>query len=492
MESRQVLADAPAPAPAVASERTEKFSLFALTMMVVGSMVGAGIFSLPRAFGNATGPFGAIIAWTIAAGGMYALARVFQALAERKPDLDAGVYAYAKAGFGDYLGFLSAFGYFISACLGNTFYWVLIKSTLGSFFPIFGNGDTLAAVVVSSICIWAFHFTVLRGVQQAAAINKVVTVAKIVPIILFILILAVSFKGHLFAANFWGGEGMPAASLFEQVRATMLITTFVFIGIEGASVYSRYAQKRSDVGTATIFGFIGVTALLVLVTLLSYAVLPRAEIAGLRQPSMATVLEAVVGHWGLVFISLGLIVSVLGAYLAWQMIAAEVLFNAAKTEDMPKVFTTENQNKVPAAALWLSNAIVQLFVISTLFSEDAFSLMLKLSTAMSLIPYLLVAGYGLLIARRGETYQTRPQERGRDLKIAIIATVYTAFLIYAGGMKFLLLSAILYAPGTVLYFWARRERNKRVFTAVEWVVFAVAVIGAVIGIHGLATGYITI
>jgi hypothetical protein len=185
-------------------------------------------------------------------------------------------------------------------------------------------------VLVSSICIWIFHFTVLRGVQQAAAINKVVAVAKVVPIPLFILILAVSFKGHLFAANFWGGEGMPEASLFEQVRGTMLVTVFVFLGIEGASVYSRYAQKRSDVGTATIFGFIGVTTLMVLVTLLSYAVLLRAEIAGLRQPSMATVLEAVVGHWGLVFISLGLIVSVLGAYLAWQMIAAEVLFNAAR------------------------------------------------------------------------------------------------------------------------------------------------------------------
>src|SRR5215510_5943068 len=324
MESRQVLVDVSAAAPAALSERTDKLSLFALTMMVVGSMVGAGIWSLPRAFGTATGVFGAIVAWAIAAGGMYTLARVFQALAERKPDLDAGVYAYAKAGFGDYLGFLSAFGYFISACLGNTFYWVLIKSTLGRFFPIFGNGDTLAAVAVSSICIWAFHFTVLRGVQQAAAINKVVTVAKVVPIILFILILAVSFKGHLFAANFWGGQGMPASGIFDQVRATMLITTFVFIGIEGASVYSRYAQKRSDVGVATIFGFIGVTALMVLVTLLSYAVLPRAEIAGLQQPSMATVLESVVGHWGLVFISLGVIVSVLGAYLAWQMIAAEV------------------------------------------------------------------------------------------------------------------------------------------------------------------------
>jgi len=492
MESQQVLVGAAAPTPAVTSERTEKFSLFALTSMVVGSMVGAGIFSLPRAFATATGPFGAIIAWAIAAAGMYTLARVFQALAERKPDLDAGVYAYAKAGFGDYLGFLSAFGYFISACLGNTFYWVLIKSTLGAFFPIFGNGDTLAAVVVSSICIWVFHFTVLRGVQQAAAINKVVTVAKIVPIILFILILAVSFKGHLFAANFWGGDGMPEASLFEQVRATMLVTVFVFIGIEGASVYSRYAQKRSDVGVATIFGFVGVTCLMVLVTLLSYAVLPRAEIAGLRQPSMATVLEAVVGHWGAVFVSVGLIVSVLGAYLAWQMIAAEVLFNATKTDDMPRIFATENQNKVPATALWLSNGIVQLLVISTLFSEDAFTLMLKLASSMSLFPYLLVAGYALLISRRGETYDTRPQERNRDLIIAGAATLYTVFMIFAGGMKFVLLSAIFYAPGTLLYFWARREQQKQLFAPVEWVVLLVVVIGAVIAVHGLATGYITI
>ena len=492
MESQQVWVGAAAPTPAVTSERTEKFSLFALTSMVVGSMVGAGIFSLPRAFATATGPFGAIIAWAIAAAGMYTLARVFQALAERKPDLDAGVYAYAKAGFGDYLGFLSAFGYFISACLGNTFYWVLIKSTLGAFFPIFGNGDTLAAVVVSSICIWVFHFTVLRGVQQAAAINKVVTVAKIVPIILFILILAVSFKGHLFAANFWGGDGMPEASLFEQVRATMLVTVFVFIGIEGASVYSRYAQKRSDVGVATIFGFVGVTCLMVLVTLLSYAVLPRAEIAGLRQPSMATVLEAVVGHWGAVFVSVGLIVSVLGAYLAWQMIAAEVLFNAAKTDDMPRIFATENENKVPATALWLSNGIVQLLVISTLFSEDAFTLMLKLASSMSLFPYLLVAGYALLISRRGETYDTRPQERNRDLIIAGVATLYTVFMIFAGGMKFVLLSAIFYAPGTLLYFWARREQQKQLFAPVEWAVFLVALVGAVIAVHGLATGYITI
>ena len=146
----------------------------------------------------------------------------------------------------------------------------------------------------------------------------------------------------------------------------MLVTVFVFLGIEGASVYSRFAKERSDVGRATILGFVGVTALMVLVTLLPYAVLQRAEIAGMRQPSMATVLEAVVGHWGAVFVSIGLLVSVLGAYLAWSLICAEVLFTAAKTEDMPTVFATENKNKVPAAALWLTNIVVQLFVITHL------------------------------------------------------------------------------------------------------------------------------
>jgi arginine:ornithine antiporter/lysine permease len=470
----------------------QKLSLFALTGMVVGSMVGSGIFSLPRTFATATGPFGAIIAWTIAAGGMYTLARVFQMLAERKPDIDAGVYAYAKAGFGDYPGFLSAFGYWIGSCVGNVSYWVLIKSTLGAFFPVFGDGNTVAAILVASIGIWAFHFTILRGVQQAAFINTVVTIAKIVPILTFILILFIAFKYEMFSANFWGGVNMPQTSLFEQVRATMLVTVFVFLGIEGASVYSRYAKERSHVGIATLLGFAGVTTLMVLVTMLPYANLPRAEIAGMRQPSMAAVLEAVVGHWGAIFISIGLIVSVLGAYLAWSLICAEVLSAAARTKDMPKVFATENKNKVPSAALWMTNIIIQLFVISTYWSNDAFSLMLNLTSVMTLIPFFLVAAYAWKIIRRGETYQEKPQERTRDYVIASIAVVYTLFLLFTAGLKFTLLSAILYGPGTILYFWTRREQNRTVFTSVELIIFIAAAIGCVLGIVGLWRGYITI
>jgi arginine:ornithine antiporter/lysine permease len=140
----------------------------------------------------------------------------------------------------------------------------------------------------------------------------------------------------------------------------------------------------------------------------------------------------------------------------------------------------------------MTNIVVQLFVISTYWSRDAFDLMLSLTSAMSLIPYLLVAAFGVQLAQRRVTYDQRPQERTRDLIIAAIATAYTVFMILAGGLKFVALSALLYAPGTLLYVWARREQGRRVFAPVDWGLLAVAVIAALYGVFSLVTGAITI
>jgi len=473
------------------ADAEQKMSRLQLTAMVVGGMVGAGIFSLPRTFAYATGPLGAAVAWLVAGVGMYTLARVFQALAERKPKLDAGVFMYAKEGFGDYPGFLSAFGYWIGSCIGNVSYWVLIKSTLGVFFPVFGDGNTLAAILVASVGIWLFHFLILRGVKQAAFLNTVVTFAKVIPIIVFIVIMIFAFKLDTFRLNI--ASAAQEGGIFGQVRATMLVTVFVFIGIEGASVYSRYAKERADVGRATIFGFGGVTALMVFVSMLPFAALPRGDVALMRQPSMAVVLERVVGPWGGIFVSIGLLISVLGAYLAWSLICAEVMFAAARNQDMPAMFARENANNVPANALWITNIVVQLLVASTYFSRDAFALMLNLTSAMSLIPYLLVAGYGWMLSNRGESYELRPEERRRDLALASVAVIYTVFMIIAGGLKFILLSAVLYAPGTALYVLARRERNLKVFDSMrEWLIFIVAAVAAIVGIISLMTGRIAI
>jgi arginine:ornithine antiporter / lysine permease len=195
---------------------------------------------------------------------------------------------------------------------------------------------------------------------------------------------------------------------------------------------------------------------------------------------------------GAKFVSAGLIISVLGAYLAWSLLAAEVPYLAARSGLMPTFLKHENQNQVPSTALWLTNSVVQLFLIVTLFAQYAFDIALELTSAMTLIPYVLVAGYGLKLAQRGETYEVAPDERRKDLIIAAIATVYTAFMIVAGGLKFVLLSCILFAPGTLLYYLARREQNLQVFTTLERLLFLAIVAGAVVGIYALATGIIAI
>ena len=147
------------------------------------------------------------------------LAFVFQRLAVRKPTLDAGIFAYAKAGFGDYVGFNSAFGYWASACAGNTSYWVVITTTAGALFPALGAGDTVLAVIVSSVGVWLFCYLILRGVKEAAAINKIVTIAKMVPIAVFILVAIVAFKADVFTGNFWGGEDPRSRRCSSRPRA---------------------------------------------------------------------------------------------------------------------------------------------------------------------------------------------------------------------------------------------------------------------------------
>ena len=338
---------------------------------------------------------------------MLMLAFVFQTLSRRRPDLDAGIYAYAKAGFGSYLGFVSAFGYWIACCLADVACLILIKATLGQFFPVFGDGSTAVAIVSASVLLWGVHILVLRGVREAAALNTIATVAKMVPIVIFIVVVIAGFKADVFALNFWGDAEHSLSSVANQVRNTMLVTVFVFVGIEGASVYSRYAKDRNDVGAATVLGFLGVLCLLVLVTVFSYGILLRDDLAALANPSMAGVMEAIVGPWGRVFISIGLLISILGNYLSWSLLAAEVLHSAGKSDTMPAFLARENRNGVPSAALWLTNVVIQFFVLVTWFAESAFTIALKMTSAMTLVPYLLVAAYGFKLAWTGETYDAR-------------------------------------------------------------------------------------
>jgi arginine:ornithine antiporter/lysine permease len=469
--------------------------LAALTAIVVGSMIGSGIFALPSQMAGSAAPGPLLTGWAVTGVGMLTLAFVFQTLASRKPDVDGGVYGYAKAGFGNYIGFTSAFGYWVSAWVGNVAYLVLLFSTLGYFFSAFEGGATVPAIIGGSIVLWIVHAMTLRGVQTAAFVNVVVTVAKVVPIVTFIAIAAVGFKAGLFTADFWGRatqiDGAPLGDTMTQVKNMMLVTVWVFIGIEGAAIYSQRAAKRADVGRATVLGFAGVLALLLLVSLLSYGLMAQAELAGVPDPSMAGLLESQVGSWGAAFISIGLVISLLGALIAWVMLCAEILRLPALEQVMPRALAKENAHGAPANALWLTNICIQVMLLWTLANESTYLNLILLATSLILLPYLWSAAYQVLLAVRGETYETG-HGRTRDLSIGIVALGYAVWLVYAGGWQYVLIAAVFYLAGTALYLWARRESRLPAFTRPELLIVAVVGLASVAAVALMATGNLSV
>ncbi|MFL9953646.1 arginine-ornithine antiporter [Paraburkholderia nemoris] len=457
-----------------------------LTALVIGSMIGSGVFSLPQNMASGAGAAAVLIGWLITGVGMLMLAFVYQTLTTRKPDLDNGIYAYARASAGDFVGFNSAWGYWVSAWIGNVGYLVIVFGTLGYFFPLFGDGNTRAAVLGASIVLWIMHAVILRGVRSAAVLNAITTVAKVIPLVLFILLALVAFRSHIFTQDFWGSPKL--GSVFTQVKSTMLITVWVFIGIEGANVFSARAQRREDIGRATMLGFAVVLLLLMAVSLLSLGIVSQSDLAAMKNPSMAGVLDKAVGTWGAVLISIGLLVSVGGALLAWTLLAAETLFTPASGGVMPAFLARENSHGVPANALWVTNGLVQLFLIITLVSNATYQALISLATSMILIPYLFSAVYATRIAMRGDGYAVTDTVRGRDMLIGAAASVYCCWLLYAAGPKYLLLSALLYAPGVLLYGWAKHERGAHLFKPFEAVILAALIGLAVIAAWLLSSG----
>lgn len=494
----QRLAGRPAaatPAPAARRPGPAGLGLAALTALVVGSMIGSGIFALPSQMAGSAAPGPLLLGWLVTGVGMLMLAFVFQSLAQRKPEVDGGVYGYARAGFGNYIGFSSAWGYWVSAWVGNVAYLVLLFSTLGYFFPTFEGGTTVTAIVGASVVLWIVHAMVLRGVRTAAFVNTVVTIAKIVPILTFIAVAAVGFKAGLFSADVWGRsteiDGASLGSTLDQVKNMMLVTVWVFIGIEGAAVYSQRAVDRKDVGRATVLGFAGVLVLLLAVNLLSYGLMTQAAVAGLDDPSMAGLLENEVGSWGAGFISVGLVVSLLGALIAWVMLCVEILRLPALEHVMPEALAHENAHGAPSYALWLTNGCVQLLLVWTLFNQSTYTNLVYLATSLILLPYLWSAGYQVLLAARGETYE-HGGGRVRDLTTGLVALVYAGWLVYAGGWQYLLVAALFYLVGTAGFVWARRESGLPVFTRPELGAVAVVALASVVAVAMLATGNLSV
>ena len=471
-----------------------KLSLVPLVFLILGAVIGSGFSDLPANMAKRAGAYGILLAWIITGVGILALVLVYRNLSLRKPNLNSGIASYARAGFGDYIGFNSAWGYWLSAVCANASYFVIIFNALAYFFPGLFERDhlTIGALIGGTAIIWFIQYLVCKGVRKAAMLNVVVQIAKFLPILLFLVILVAVFNIDKFSLDFFSAD-TGLANIGTQVKSIMLVTVWVFIGIEGAIVLSERANFRKDIGRATIIAMFCALLIYILISLLTFGYMSQQEAAALNTPSTAYILEQIVGSWGAAIVNCGLIISVLGAMLGWTILASEVIYVGAKDRLMPKIFAKENRCNAPVNGLLLTNGLSQMLLIIAFLSAAAYEAIFFIATTAILLPYLLSGMYGMKLAITGETYDKNPKGRKKDIFTATLCTIYAIWLVYAAGIENLLVVSILYAPGILLYAKVQQENGKKVFSNhSDVVVFTAITLMAVIATFMLVSGRIVI
>ena len=432
-----------------------KIGLVSLTALVLSSMIGSGIFSLPQNMAAVASAEALLAGWAITGFGIIFLGLSFFFLSRLRPDLDGGIYTYAREGFGDFIGGLAAWGYWLCTSIGSVSYLVVAFSGFGLFFDseqftIFGDGTSLVSILSASLVVWLIHILIAKGVKEAAYVNLIATIVKVLPLIIFIVLAITFFSPTQFMQDFHGENlQMP---LLDQIKSTMLITLWVFVGVEGATVLSAHAKKKNDVGIATILGILIALILYVAITALSLGILPREVIAAMPNPSMTGIMEHMIGTSGKILITFCLIVSVLASYMSWTMFSAEVMYQASQTQVFPRFLNKKNENDTPISSLWFTNIVIQIILVLVFFTSKGYDVLIQLATTMILVPYFLVGTYLLRLAFNiGAAWY---------IKLAgIIATLYGFWLVYAAGIEYLLFSVILYTPGAILFFYTRYQKS---------------------------------
>ena len=470
-----------------------------LAGIVVSSMIGGGIYSLPQNMAQNASVGAVILAWIITGLGMYFIANTFRILATIKPKLTSGIYMYAHEGFGGYMGFNIGWSYWLCQIFGNVGYAVITMDALNYFFPgTFTGGNNIASIIGGSILIWGFNFLVLKGVKQATLINLIATIFKIVPLFLFIIIMLFVFNIDKFDYDFWGEAIVNGAqnlgSLASQVKSTMLVTLWAFIGIEGAVVLSDKAKSQSDVSKATLLGFLGCLVIYVLLSVVPFGFLSQAELSQIANPSTAGILKKVVGPWGAWLMNIGLIIAVLASWLAWTMIVAEMPFAMAKNGTFPKAFAKSNKHDSPSVSLWVTSSVMQLSMLLVYFSNNAWNTMLSITGVMVLPAYLISTCYLWKICEDGEFDNTKGLGRASSLFTSLIGTVYALWLIYAAGLNYLLMAVVFIALGIPVYIWAKEELSftKPVFSKNEKYLVSTILLISIFAIYCFIRGIIKI
>jgi basic amino acid/polyamine antiporter, APA family len=413
--------------------------------LVVGNIVGSGVYLLPASLA----PYGlnSIFGWLITAGGAIALAVVFAQLSRILPQA-GGPYVYARVAFGDGVGFLMAWGYWMAVWVGNAAVAIATVAYLADLIPWIKN-TAYAPAIVACVIIWMLTYLNWRGVQQMGALQIVTTILKLMPLIAIIvlgLVLLASGDATLIRAQ-------PQPFTMSAINASAILTLWALLGLESATVPAgKVENPERNIPLATLWGTLVAAAIYILACSVVVLLIPGSQLAESSAP-FADVVRLFWGEGVASTLALFAFISGFGALNGWILVQGEMPRVLANEGVFPALFARESRHGTPGASLFITSGLVTGLVLmnSSRTMVQIFTFIVLISTSAYLVMYLCCALAALKLSWNG-SLGARGRRMSPFLLVATLAALYSAWTLYGAGAEAFWWSIALFTMGLPVYF----------------------------------------
>lgn len=418
-----------------------------LTSLVVGNMVGCGIFLLPAnlaKYGSAS-----MWAWLVTALGAFLIAIVLSR-SSQIVRASGGPYAFARNGLGNFIGFQTVYNHWVAMWVGNLAITIALIGYMAQIFPILLN--PVIGVLAGLIVIWLLTIVNIKGVSVAGKLQLVATILKVLPI-LFLIIFGVWYIKLEHIVVELGSGVVHLGAQYQSISAAAGTTLWAFIGLESATVPYNYVENpRRNIPLATIVGVLFATAIYIAGTTVVMGMLTPEALAASASPYI-TVAEMLFGTFGKWVMLLGAIISCFGCINGWTLVMGQVSLAAADNDLFPMIFSQKNKVGAPAAGLIIAAILESAILLLTLNKDmqEQFNLIVLMASLAALIPYLYSTFASLVLLNR----PMQGSSFGNKLLILIasLAAVYVFWSISIAGEKIVFYGSILVFTSALLYGW---------------------------------------
>jgi APA family basic amino acid/polyamine antiporter len=422
----------------------KKFGLWTSTSLVLGTMIGAGVFLMPSALAS----YGSIslIGWLFSSLGAIVIAKVFANISKLIPSSDGGPYAFTKAGLGDFAGFLIGWGYLISVWTTNAAIAVSLVSAMSTFFPILAQDATIA-LATGLVFLWLLTWVNTLGVIASGRVQLMTTILKIVPLVL----VAVGGLLLLDPQNLLPFN-MSGTSNWQAITATTTLTFFAFLGIECATIPSSSVDNPGqNISKATMFGVWIAASIYIFSTISIMGMIPANQLQVSITP-FADAAEKIYGHGAKYWVSAGAAVAAFGALNGLILVQGQMPYAMAKDKLFPAFFAKQNRKGVPANGVVVSSIIITIlmFMNNSKNLAGQFKLLILLSTFFTLLPYLLTTvSYLIVRAKQAVTYT-----KIKTITAIVISTMafsFSMWMMIGSGQEIVYWGFIMLMMGVPFY-----------------------------------------